>query len=69
MNEDRVAAEIPRHRDRPLAAFEISATTTLAPSREKRTAPARPIPDPLPVMNATLFSSLPITGDAPEDDG
>jgi len=36
------------------AAREISATITLAPSRANRIAPARPIPEPLPVMKRHL---------------
>src|SRR5262245_20016258 len=39
------------------AAPAISATTTRAPSRAKRTAVARPMPAPAPVMKATLPSS------------
>src|SRR5712691_2527849 len=38
----------------------MSATTTFAPSRAKSDAAARPMPDPEPVMNATLPSSLPM---------
>src|SRR5262245_35858744 len=36
----------------------MSATTTLAPSSANRSAVARPIPPPPPVMKATLFASL-----------
>src|SRR5262245_15975130 len=39
------------------AARAMSATTTRAPSRAKRTDVARPMPAPAPVMNATLPSS------------
>src|SRR3984957_21203932 len=35
-----------------------STTATLAPSRAKSTAVARPMPEPAPVMSATLFFSL-----------
>src|SRR3984893_15217703 len=38
----------------------MSATTTFAPSRAKSDAAARPMPDPEPVMNATLPSGLPM---------
>src|SRR6185437_9082463 len=40
------------------AASSMSAMTSLAPSSAKRSAVARPIPPPPPVMNATLPASL-----------
>src|SRR5471032_1814898 len=43
-------------------ASSMSATTTLAPSRARAAAVARPIPLAAPLMIATLPSSLPIFG-------
>ena len=37
----------------------MSATTTAAPSLANRRAISRPMPDPAPVMSATLFASFP----------
>src|SRR5712692_3890057 len=41
----------------------MSATTTRAPSKAKRSAASRPIPPAAPVITATLLSSLPMSRD------
>ena len=43
----------------------MSAASTLAPSRTNTAADARPMPDPAPVMTATLPSSSPMVPPVP----